>query len=91
MHLTLAKYFSVFGIVTCQATNRDLIRFKVMTRPTPRSASTASLPAYQVEAPRASDAIGLALRDAYERDLGLPEDMAAMLRSLNGSSGASAH
>lgn len=56
-----------------------------MTRPTPRSATTASPPAYQVEAPRASDAIGLALRDAYERDLGLPEDMAKMLRSLNGS------
>ena len=41
-------------------------------------------PAWQVEAPRASDAIGNALRDAYERDLGLPEDMAAMLRRLNG-------
>ena len=61
-----------------------------MTRPNPRTASTASLPAYQVEAPRASDAIGLALRDAYERDLGLPDDMAAMLRRLNGT-GAAAH
>ena len=39
---------------------------------------------FRVEAPRASDAIGLALRDAYERDLGLPDDMAAMLRRLNG-------
>jgi hypothetical protein len=56
-----------------------------MTRPNTRSASTAWQPAYQVEAPRASDAIGLALRDAYERDLGLPEDMAKMLRSLNGT------
>jgi len=41
-------------------------------------------PGYRVRAPRASDAIGLALRDAYERDLGLPEDMAAMLRRLSG-------
>lgn len=48
------------------------------------------MPAYQVEAPRASDAIGRALRGAYERDLGLPEDMARMLRSLNGN-GAGAH
>ena len=40
-------------------------------------------PAYRVEAPRASDAIGLSLRDAFARDLGLPEDMAAMLRQLN--------
>lgn len=61
-----------------------------MTRLNPRSATTASLPAYQVEAPRASDAIGLALRDAYERDLGLPEDMARMLRRLNGGSAAAA-
>ncbi len=61
-----------------------------MIRPNPRTASTAQQPAYQVEAPRASDAIGLALRDAFERDLGLPEDMAAMLRGLNGT-GASAH
>lgn len=63
----------------------NIIRFTGMTRPNPRTASTASQPAYQVEAPRASDAIGLALRDAYERDLGLPDDMAAMLRSLNGT------
>jgi hypothetical protein len=61
-----------------------------MTRSNPRPASTAWQPAYQVDAPRASDAIGLALRDAYERDLGLPEDMAAMLRGLNGN-GAAAH
>ena len=39
---------------------------------------------YRVEAPRVSDAIGLALRDAYDGDLGLPEDMAAMLRQLHG-------
>jgi len=54
-----------------------------MSRLNLRTASTASQPVYQVEAPRASDAIGLALRGAYERDLGLPEDMAKMLRRLN--------
>jgi hypothetical protein len=63
----------------------NIDRFTIMTRPNPRAASTAWQPAYQVDAPRASDAIGLALRDAYEHDLGLPEDMALMLRSLNGS------
>jgi hypothetical protein len=39
---------------------------------------------YRVEGPRVSDAIGLALRDAYEDDLRLPEDMASLLRRLNG-------
>ncbi len=53
-----------------------------------RSASSpanAELPPYQVERPRASDAIGLALRDAFERDYGLPDDMAKLLRRLNGA------
>lgn len=53
-----------------------------MARPAPSSETTGP-PAYQVAAPRASDAIGLALRDAYERDLGLPDDMARLLRRLN--------
>jgi hypothetical protein len=54
-----------------------------MSHTTSASASEARQPAYRVEAPRASDAIGLALRDAFARDLGLPDDMAAMLRQLN--------
>jgi hypothetical protein len=53
-----------------------------MSHTTSASASEARQPAYRVEAPRASDAIGLALRDAFARDLGLPDDMAAMLRQL---------
>ena len=61
----------------------------------PRSASPytpeGQPPAYQVEAPRASDALALALRDAYSRDLGLPDDMAAMLRRLNRWDGHSMH
>jgi hypothetical protein len=52
-----------------------------MTRPS----SSPETPAYQVERPRASDAIGLALRDAFERDYGLPEDMTKLLRRLNGA------
>jgi hypothetical protein len=47
-------------------------------------ASEAKQSAFRVESPRASDAIGKALRDIYVRDLGLPEDMAAMLHQLNG-------
>ncbi|MEP9360171.1 hypothetical protein [Sphingomonas sp. KR3-1] len=43
----------------------------------------ARQPAYRVEPPRASDAIGLALRDAFGRDNGLPDDMNALLRQLN--------
>lgn len=54
-----------------------------MNQTTSATASDARQPAYRVEAPRASDAIGLALRDAYMRELGLPDDMAAMLRRLN--------
>jgi len=54
-----------------------------MNQTTSASANEARQPAYRVEAPRASDAIGLALRDAYARDAGRPDDMAAMLRQLN--------
>jgi len=54
-----------------------------MSHSTSSSASEGRQPAYRVEAPRASDAIGLALRDAYAREQGLPDDMAAMLRQLN--------
>ncbi|MGK6321227.1 hypothetical protein [Sphingomonas sp. DT-204] len=38
-----------------------------------------------VERPRAGDAIGVALREAYERDLGMPDDLAALLSRLDGS------
>jgi hypothetical protein len=38
---------------------------------------------YRVELPRSYDAIGVVLRDAYERDLDLPEDMRSLLRQLN--------
>lgn len=51
----------------------------------PASSPSDEAPGYRVQAPRAGDAIGNALRGAYEQDLGLPEDMAAMLRQLNGA------
>ncbi|UIJ47023.1 hypothetical protein LZK98_08790 [Sphingomonas cannabina] len=38
-----------------------------------------------VERPRAGDAIGVALREAYERDFGIPDDLAALLSQLDGS------
>ena len=55
-----------------------------MAPPNYRSPDEATSPAYRVEPPRASDAIGVALRDAFERELNLPDDMVAMLRRLNG-------
>lgn len=44
---------------------------------------------YRVELPRACDTIGTVLRDAYDRDLNLPEDMASLLRRMNGRTSAS--
>lgn len=38
-----------------------------------------------MEAPRAGDAIGSALRNAFDRDAGLPDDMAALLSQLGGN------
>ncbi|RSY87580.1 hypothetical protein DAH66_08150 [Sphingomonas koreensis] len=39
---------------------------------------------YRVELPRPHDAIGVVLRDSYLRDIDLPEDMALLLRRMNG-------
>lgn len=38
---------------------------------------------YRIEAPCPGDDIGRALSNAYARDLGLPQDMAALLAKLN--------
>lgn len=54
-----------------------------MTRTSSFSAPEAHACAYRVERPRASDAIALSLRDAFDRESGLPEDMAMLLRRLN--------
>ena len=54
-----------------------------MTRPSSFSAPEAPIRAYRVGRPHASDAIGVSLRDAFERETGLPEDMAVLLHHLN--------
>lgn len=63
-----------------------------MTRPIASTANPPAPPGYRVEAPRVSDAIGKALRGAYESDLSfdLPDDMAAMLHQLNNYQGSHA-
>ncbi len=40
---------------------------------------------YRVELPRPHDAIGVVLRDAYLRDIELPDDMTLLLRRMNGN------
>ncbi len=62
-----------------------------MRRSTIHAANPVAPPPYQVEAPRPGDAIGLALRDAFDETLGLPEEMVAMLRRLNGATTRGAH
>ena len=54
-----------------------------MTRTSSCSAPEVPPRAYRVERPRASDAIALSLRDAFDRETGLPGDMVALLRRLN--------
>ena len=53
----------------------------------PPHAQTQRSQPQMVEPPRASDAIGVALRDAYCRDGDLPETLATLLRQLNGNGG----
>jgi len=54
-----------------------------VNRPSSFSAPETQLRAYSVERPRASDAIAVSLRDAFERESGIPEDMVMLLRCLN--------
>lgn len=48
----------------------------------PRSPEGRTDSGYWVEAPRTTDAIGFVLRDAYNRDRGLPDDMQELLSQL---------
>lgn len=48
----------------------------------PRSPLGRTDSGYWVEAPRTTDAIGFVLRDAYNRDRGLPDDMQELLSRL---------
>jgi hypothetical protein len=71
-------------IYACQATNSNPARFCIVTRSSSSSAPEAQTCAYRVGRPRASDAVELSLRDAFEREAGLPDDMAMLLQRLNG-------
>lgn len=51
---------------------------------TSNPAPEAKQSTFTVETPRDSDAIAAALRETYDDDMGLPEDMAAILHQLNG-------
>ena len=62
-----------------------------MTRTSSFSATEAQLRAYRVERPRASDALAVSLRDAFERESGLPDDMVMLLRRLNGYEAPTSH
>lgn len=81
--VTLADSEQQQHIQASQATNVKSRRFYLVTRPSSCSAPEARARAYRVERPRASDAIAVSLRDAFSREPGLPEDMAAILRCLN--------
>ncbi|MEG3179480.1 hypothetical protein [Sphingomonas sp. LT1P40] len=54
-----------------------------MIRNAPSSNADSANTGYRVSTPRTCDAVGVVLRDAYERDLGIPDDMASLLRQLN--------
>lgn len=83
MELPLVDAGQEQHICGSQATNVKSRRFYLVTRPSSCPAPEARVRAYRVERPRASDAIAVSLRDAFSRDPGLPEDMAAILRCLN--------
>jgi hypothetical protein len=77
--------YSVDQNATSQATKLSAVRSIPVTNTPSNIAREAPQSAFQVQSPHASDAIGNALYDAYTREPGLPEDMAAMLRQLNGN------
>jgi hypothetical protein len=55
-----------------------------MARAAPSPNHASAEPGYRVELPRQCDAIGMVLRDAFERDPGVPDDMMMLLRAMNG-------
>jgi len=59
------------------ATNENAVRYNRMGKSVP-AAKIAVIPA-----PRATDALGTALRDAFMRDAGIPADMRALLAALD--------
>lgn len=63
---------------------RMLIVWMFMVRHASRHGSSQSQTGYRVELPRVHDAIGVVLRDIYEREPDIPDDMAGLLRRING-------
>ena len=55
-----------------------------MARDNPVNVQAAPDQVYRVELPRQCDAIGAVLRDAYDRESGIPDDMLILLRKMNG-------
>lgn len=56
-----------------------------MVRHATQQSNTQPVSGYRVELPRPHDAIGVVLRDAYVRDIELPDDMNLLLRRMNGN------
>jgi hypothetical protein len=55
-----------------------------MVRIAPQNDHTSSELGYRVELPRQCDSIGAVLRGAFDREMGLPDDMLMMLRQISG-------
>ena len=65
--------------------NRRSVVWMFMVRHASQQGNAQQPNGYRVELPRPHDAIGVVLRDSYLRDLELPEDMAVLLRRMNGA------
>lgn len=66
--------------------NRQLVVLRFMVRHATQQGNAQPSNGYRVELPRPHDAIGVVLRDAYLRDIELPDDMNLLLRRMNGAS-----
>jgi len=65
--------------------NRQSVVWMFMVRHATPQGNTHQPGGYRVELPRPHDAIGVVLRDSYLRDIELPDDMAVLLRRMNGT------
>ena len=65
--------------------NRQSVVLRFMVRHATQQDNTQPSGGYRVELPRPHDAIGVVLRDAYLRDIELPDDMNLLLRRMNGT------
>lgn len=65
--------------------NRRSVVLRFMVRLATQQGNAQPSSGYRVELPRPHDAIGVVLRDAYLRDIELPDDMSLLLRRMNGT------